>query len=302
MGGQTDAQARTQFSLWCVMAAPLIISQDVLSWSAYALETYSNAELIAVSQDPLGAPGRRLAGSNLTYPCSGNGLPPGAIAAVQAMPCNASDPRQQWAYNSSSGQWHSALGGVLDDYECGAADGTAVLVYPPDNGTGTCNGRNQQWTTDGAQVVNAAVQKCLDIYDFAGPAVDVWTCNGGLNQAWAQPGDGTLRSQQAPPNNLCLAATQPDATACSNVWGRPLADGSWALAFINNGAAASIVACDAACFSQTTLPSGPGAALVVRDLWAHANVTTLPWTPGGYSYNASVPGDGGVVAVRLIPV
>lgn len=284
------------------MAAPLIISQDVLTWSAYALETYSNDEVIAVDQDPLGSPGRRLVGANVTYPCTSNGLPSGALAIVQARPCNASDPAQQWTYNSATGQLTSATGGVVDDYQCGSADGNAIYLYAPDGGSGTCGGRNQQWAlkADGT-LVNADNGKCLDIYDFAGPTVDLWTCNGGANQAWSLPGDGTVRSQQASPDNFCLAATLPDPTSCTNVWGRELHDGSWAMALLNNGADNATVTCDEACFNQTSLPTGAGAAVVVRDLWAHANVTVLRWTPAGYSWNVTVPGDGGVVTVRMIP-
>lgn len=48
IGGQTDEQARTQFNLWAVFPAPLLISQNVLKWSKYALETYSNSDVIAI--------------------------------------------------------------------------------------------------------------------------------------------------------------------------------------------------------------------------------------------------------------
>ena len=45
----TDEQARAQFTLWSIFPTNLLISQNVLTWSPYALETYSNAELIAVN-------------------------------------------------------------------------------------------------------------------------------------------------------------------------------------------------------------------------------------------------------------
>jgi alpha-galactosidase len=48
IGGQTDEQARTQFNLWAVFPAPMLISQNVLKWSKYALETYSNTDVIAI--------------------------------------------------------------------------------------------------------------------------------------------------------------------------------------------------------------------------------------------------------------
>lgn len=53
-------QSRSQFSLWAVLAAPLIISAPVGKLSAWDMATYSNAEVIAVSQDRLGKQGRAL--------------------------------------------------------------------------------------------------------------------------------------------------------------------------------------------------------------------------------------------------
>jgi len=50
----TPDQSRTQFSLWSVMAAPLLIGSNMLNMSGYDLETYTNTEIIAVDQDPLG--------------------------------------------------------------------------------------------------------------------------------------------------------------------------------------------------------------------------------------------------------
>ncbi len=43
-----------QFSLWAVMAAPLLIGSSVLNLTAWDLQTYTNDEVIAVDQDVLG--------------------------------------------------------------------------------------------------------------------------------------------------------------------------------------------------------------------------------------------------------
>jgi len=61
----TPAQSRTQFNLWCVMASPLLIGANVLTMSPYDRQTYSNTEMLAVSEDALGVQGRRFVGSNL---------------------------------------------------------------------------------------------------------------------------------------------------------------------------------------------------------------------------------------------
>jgi len=72
----TEVQSRTQFSIWCIMAAPLLISSNIRNISNYALQTYSNTEVIAVHQDPLGKQGIRLAGGDL----------PGSVTNVWGRP------------------------------------------------------------------------------------------------------------------------------------------------------------------------------------------------------------------------
>jgi hypothetical protein len=62
----TERQSRAQFSLWAVMASPLLISGNVRKLSATNLATYKNAEVIAVNQDVLGIQGHRLQGGPLT--------------------------------------------------------------------------------------------------------------------------------------------------------------------------------------------------------------------------------------------
>ncbi|MEO6114935.1 MAG: glycoside hydrolase family 27 protein [Pseudolysinimonas sp.] len=54
-GGMTLTEERAEFTLWAAMAAPLIAGADIPSLSAGDLAIYSNAEVIAVDQDPLGA-------------------------------------------------------------------------------------------------------------------------------------------------------------------------------------------------------------------------------------------------------
>ncbi|MEU0944423.1 NPCBM/NEW2 domain-containing protein [Streptomyces canus] len=56
-GGMTDTEYRSHFSMWSVMAAPLLIGSDLRSASAETFEILSNKEVIAVDQDPLGKQG-----------------------------------------------------------------------------------------------------------------------------------------------------------------------------------------------------------------------------------------------------
>ena len=58
--GMTAAEDRAHFSLWCMMAAPLILGNDITNMTPETLATITNRELIAVDQDPLGIQGLRL--------------------------------------------------------------------------------------------------------------------------------------------------------------------------------------------------------------------------------------------------
>jgi len=56
-GGMTDDEYRAHFSLWAILAAPLIAGNDVRSMSATTRDILTNREVIAVDQDSLGVQG-----------------------------------------------------------------------------------------------------------------------------------------------------------------------------------------------------------------------------------------------------
>jgi polygalacturonase len=53
-GGMTGTEYRSHFSLWAMMAAPLLIGSDVRTASAATLTILKNADVVAVDQDSLG--------------------------------------------------------------------------------------------------------------------------------------------------------------------------------------------------------------------------------------------------------
>jgi alpha-galactosidase len=53
-GGCTDSEYRCHFSLWCLLAAPLMIGCDVRTMDDVTAEMLLNPRLLAVNQDPLG--------------------------------------------------------------------------------------------------------------------------------------------------------------------------------------------------------------------------------------------------------
>ncbi len=59
-GGMTTTEYRAHFSLWCILAAPLMAGNDLRSMSPEIRDILINKEVIAVDQDPLGMQGRKV--------------------------------------------------------------------------------------------------------------------------------------------------------------------------------------------------------------------------------------------------
>jgi alpha-galactosidase len=73
--GISDLEGRSQFNLWCILGAPLMIGTDVRPGggdlappiTAATINTLTNSEVIAVDQDPLCAVGVPVAGGTSVY-------------------------------------------------------------------------------------------------------------------------------------------------------------------------------------------------------------------------------------------
>lgn len=52
--GASNIEYRAHFSMWCMVASPLLIGTNVQELSDYDLETLTNKEMIAINQDPAG--------------------------------------------------------------------------------------------------------------------------------------------------------------------------------------------------------------------------------------------------------
>jgi alpha-galactosidase len=63
-GGPTDNEYRTHFSLWCIMAAPLILGNDITTMNQATKDIILNKEVIAVDQDSAGIQGTKIKSTN----------------------------------------------------------------------------------------------------------------------------------------------------------------------------------------------------------------------------------------------
>ena len=72
--GMTDAQFQTQFSMWAMLAAPLMISDNLSTLSPASFATVSNAQMIAIDQDRLGRQGTQVPPADINVsPATGDG-------------------------------------------------------------------------------------------------------------------------------------------------------------------------------------------------------------------------------------
>jgi alpha-galactosidase len=65
-GAMTPDEYRTHLNLWAVLAAPLMLGNDVRIMTRETLATLTNEEVIAIDQDPLGRQGKRVSQNGTT--------------------------------------------------------------------------------------------------------------------------------------------------------------------------------------------------------------------------------------------
>ena len=62
--GMTDAEDRSHFAMWSILASPLIMGNDLRKTSKETIKTLTNKEVIAINQDKLGIQGFRFSNEN----------------------------------------------------------------------------------------------------------------------------------------------------------------------------------------------------------------------------------------------
>jgi alpha-galactosidase len=275
----TPVQSVTQFYLWAVMPAPLLISQSVINMSDARVALYTNKEVIAINQDPLGKPGHRLQGGPLA---SSTSTPPALLSG-----CGS----------ASAGVWTMPATGLTAGYlQLNSSDmclnvdncGTAVIGYECLTSGGTCCGdscyENLQWVFDGppqSALIRSKLgsNQCITATGMGQPA-ELAPCSSSDNQLWDVTGlsNGASGSISLAASKATSCLTLEAASSSTNVWGRRLADGDWAFAFVNVGANTTSITCDAACLAETGWEADT--VLLVRDAGNNTDLANTTVTAG----------------------
>jgi alpha-galactosidase len=239
-GGMTDTEMRSHFSLWAMMAAPLIAGNDIRSMSSATQTILKNQNLIAIDQDSLGLQAtqisndgtrrvlaKRLSNGDVAVALLNQGTTTTTISTTAAAIGKSGTSftlRDLWtnATTTTAGTISASVAShatvVFRVSGGGTGSTTTTLVsaasgrcldLPQSNTTnGTqlviwdCNGgANQRWTVSGQTL--QVLGKCLDAPLNATPGVkaQIWDCNGGTNQQWVFNGNGTVSGVQS---GLCL--------------------------------------------------------------------------------------------------
>jgi alpha-galactosidase len=128
-GGMTPVEYRSHFSLWAMMAAPLIAGNDIAHMDDTTKSILENKEVIAVDQDPLGVQGHRvwkdgdrevwvkpLAGGAKAVLLFNRGEAPAAITATTdqlGWPAGIrAKVRDLWAHKDA-GRWTNAISATV---------------------------------------------------------------------------------------------------------------------------------------------------------------------------------------------
>jgi len=289
---QTDLQSRSQFSMWSVMAAPLLISADINSVSDYALETWGNVEAIAVNQDKIAVQGIRLVGVDLGASSGtniwGKPLADGSWAVVflnnnptdQVMTCD------DYCFSLMT------FNGVQLELNAVAA----FTAVEQSNCTGELN---QKWTihTNGS----------IESQSIPGWCLAAWGCGTADNtdvrlvpcgnssqsscnykdQYWTVDSSSRILSA---PSGKCLDQYEW-TTARVEIW---TCDGGDNQIWTRSAGSELIAKQSQQCL--TALPIFTEQTVNVRDLWAH---TDLPATTTFKGFTPTVPGQGGCTMYKF---
>jgi len=139
-GGMSPAEYRSHFSLWAMMAAPLIAGNDIAHMDETTRSVLLNREVIAVDQDPLGRQGQRVskqgdsevwvkplsAGATAVLLFNRAATPARIEAGAEQLGANAISGRVRdvWAHRNL-GRWRGSIGANVEPH------GVAMFVVRP---------------------------------------------------------------------------------------------------------------------------------------------------------------------------
>ncbi|CAF1193285.1 unnamed protein product [Didymodactylos carnosus] len=263
-GGMSNMEYLSYFSLWAISKAPLLIGGDVTTMGLDILYIYSNPEVIAINQDPLGVQAKKIVVSSSQLPNTSS-----TVLMTNCFSLKMMQERQKWIYNPHDRSIRSTADGkCLTIEKCDSDEATEIVTASCyiDNSKAACQGKNQQWTVNTKEqtIVSQLNGKCLNVNNQDKHLLSVSSCNKQNSQAWIwNEIDGSLRNNK---NGQCLTVQQD-----IEIWAGPLSDGSQVVLMFNRNS----VDWESITVKWTDLGWPANQWALVRNLWLREDVGNL---------------------------
>jgi alpha-galactosidase len=277
-GSLTATEARTEFSLWAEMAAPLIAGTNIASASSTTLSIYTNSRVIAVDQDSLGKQGTMVSSSGgldvLAKPLANGDV---SVALFNETGSTATISTSAAAIGKTGASSYT-----LTDLWSGGVSTTSGTISASVPAHGTVMYRVAGGTTGGGTNTTGAIHavgagKCLDVPNStttAGTQVDIWDCSGQSNQQWTRASNqlsvysGGSQMCLDAYNNQTAPGTKVEIWTCNGQ-----ANQQWTLN--SNGTITGIQS--GLCLDVTGASTANGA---LAELWTCNGQSNQQWTLG----------------------
>ncbi|MFJ4693762.1 glycoside hydrolase family 27 protein [Streptomyces sp. NPDC088766] len=192
--GLTLTESRSHFTLWALMAAPLMAGNDIRTMSADVSAILRNRRLLAVNQDSLGAGGRRVRDDGATEVFA-KPLSDGSVAV------GLSNRGESTATVTTSAAQVGLTGGpfTLTDLWTGTTSTTGgqITASVPAHGvTALRVSGGTPLAGETSRIRGAGSGRCLDVDNSStasGTAVVIWDCHNAANQLWTTWTGGEIR-------------------------------------------------------------------------------------------------------------
>jgi alpha-galactosidase len=201
----TIPESRTQFALWSMMSAPLILGADLTQITPDALAIVGNSRVIAVDQDPLGKMST-LISRDVDHDVLIKTLLNGDAVAV----FNRSDSPIQVSIPATELGFHARCAFNLQDLWTGSAQWSVktieAQIEPHDTGIwilspyASCGARSQSGTIIMTVPLEESRTRLTQYAECLSSAGQVEVCSGDADETWTVEADGRLVDE----HGMCL--------------------------------------------------------------------------------------------------